>query len=117
MNYFFASVISALLLLSISNFAVAAGSYPDVPADDEQLRGCYSYALDNWEDGHYDRSPILGQSKIQAFCECLWHEAPEKFKNHWYKFSWIPKGMVANEFCQDYSNWHGYETGSINGQM
>ncbi len=105
MNYSLKSIVSALSLLCVSNFALAAGDYNDVPTGDAQFLACKAYAMDKWEGGG-EKSPIAGQSKAEAFCECMWNETPEDFKGSLAKFADTTKGAATNKVCEKYSNWH-----------
>jgi hypothetical protein len=100
----FLTSISALSLLCASTVALAAGSYNDVPAGDAQFKACKIYAMDKWAGGG-ESSPIAGQSKAEAFCECMWNETPEEFKGSLAKFSETEKGAATNKTCEKYSNW------------
>lgn len=105
MKYFLKLMIPALSLLCVSNFVLAAGDYNDVPTGDAQFLACKEYAMSKWEGGG-EKSPIAGQSKAEAFCECMWNETPDDFKGSLAKFSETEKGKKTNKTCEKYSNWH-----------
>jgi hypothetical protein len=100
--------ISALTLplLFASNIAFAKGDYNDVPVLDKQYLGCLTYAANKWEGGE-EKSPIAGQSKAEAFCECMWNETPEDFKGSLGKFADTAKGASTNKTCEKYADWAG----------
>ncbi|MDD2863422.1 MAG: hypothetical protein PHC99_01680 [Methylococcales bacterium] len=100
--------ISALTLplLFASNIAFAKGDYNDVPVLDKQYLGCLTYAANKWEGGE-EKSPIPGQSKAEAFCECMWNETPEDFKGSLGKFADTAKGASTNKTCEKYADWAG----------
>lgn len=105
MNHFITSAVLILSLSGVSSFALAAGDYNDVPAGDAQYTACKAYAKAKWEGGE-EKSPIAGQSKAEAFCECMWNETPEDFKGDLAKFSETKNGAKSNKTCEKYSNWH-----------
>ncbi|MDO9268487.1 MAG: hypothetical protein Q7T96_05170 [Methylobacter sp.] len=105
MNNFITTTVLALSLLCVSNFALAAGDYNDVPAGDAQFAACKAYAKTKWEGGE-EKSPVAGQTKADAFCECMWNETPEDFDGDLAKFSESKKGAKSNKVCEKYSNWH-----------
>lgn len=103
MNRIVLSVISAVSLLAASS---AFAAYNDPPDGDAQFAQCKSYSLARWTGGSA-ASPIAGQSKVEAFCTCMWNETPEDFKGNLAKFSETAKGAEANAMCEKYSNWGG----------
>lgn len=99
------SIVAALLLGS-SGSVFAADEYNEVPAGDPQYKQCIVYAAKlGWEGGN-DRSPIRGQTKVQAFCTCMWNETPDDFKGNLAKLADSPRGKSINRTCEKYSNWH-----------
>lgn len=96
--------VSTLLLLSSAGLAVAKGDYNDVPTDDAQYKNCITYSNKNYEGGN-QKSPIKGQSKAQAYCECMWNETPDNFKGGLAKFGETAKGKEVNAICEKYSDW------------
>ncbi|QFY42650.1 hypothetical protein F6R98_08460 [Candidatus Methylospira mobilis] len=105
MNRILAALVSALTLSLAAHFALAAGGYNDVPPGDPQYLACKAYAMNRWEGGS-DKSPVAGQTKAEAFCECLWNETPDDFKGSLAKFSESDKGASVNKICEKHSNWH-----------
>ena len=93
-----------LSALAFANIAYAAGSYNDVPRDDAQFKQCITYANKNYEGGS-EKSPIAGQTKVIAFCECLWNETSDDFRGNLAKFAETDKGKRINKICEKYSNW------------
>jgi len=81
----------AAVLLAAANMVLAAGSYNDVPPNDCQYNDCLIFSLKNYEGGD-EPSPIRGQTKVQAFCECLWNETPDDFRGNLAKFAESAKG-------------------------
>jgi hypothetical protein len=98
------STVSAVLLLCASSSAMAAGGYNDVPATDPQYLACKSYASAKWEGGN-EPSLVAGQTKVQAWCECLWNETPDDFRGSLVKFSESDKGAATNKTCEKHSGW------------
>ncbi len=96
--------VASVLTLGFASLAFAAGSYNDVPSSDAQYQACLSYATKNWEGGN-DPSPIAGQTKMAAFCECMWNETPDDFRGSLAKFSESENGKRINKICEKYSNW------------
>ncbi len=104
MNRFLASLAS-LCLLCAANTALAAEEYNTVPAGDPQYKQCKAFAAKlGWEGGN-EKSPIAGQTKLEAFCTCMWNETPEDFKGNLATFSESAKGKSINKICEKYSNW------------
>jgi hypothetical protein len=94
------------LLLCASGNAFAADEYNAVPAGDPQYKQCIVYAGKlGWEGGN-ERSPIKGQTKVQAFCTCMWNETPDDFKGNLATFADSPRGKKINAICETYSDWH-----------
>lgn len=91
-------------VLGLASLSFAKGQYNDVPADDPQFMECIVYAKKHYTGGD-DKSPIAGQSKAVAYCECMWNETPEDFKGHLVKFAESPKGKTTDKTCAKYSNW------------
>jgi len=105
MKIFLASVTSALLI-GAAGSAIAKGDYNDVPAGDAQYANCINYANKNYDGGN-ERSPIKGQNKAQAYCECMWNETPDNFRGNLAKFGETAKGKEINAICEKYSDWGG----------
>ena len=95
---------AAVFLISAAPMAIAAGDYNDVPSSDPQYKSCISYANKNYEGGNA-ASPIPGQTKVAAYCECMWNETDEDFKGNLVKFAESPQGKRINKICEKYSNW------------
>ncbi|MBI4984842.1 MAG: hypothetical protein HZC24_05735 [Rhodocyclales bacterium] len=93
----------SLSLMSIAAVSYAAGDYNDAPRD-AQFKQCVAYSNKNYEGGS-DKSPIAGQTKVVAFCECMWNETPEDFKGDLAKFAETDKGQKINRVCEKYSGW------------
>ncbi|MBS4098053.1 MAG: hypothetical protein KGZ83_14580 [Sulfuricella sp.] len=96
--------VAALALLGTVKVAAAAGGYNDVPPGDAQFKQCVTYANKNYEGGNA-KSPVPGQSKVVAFCECMWNETPDDFRGNLAKFSESDKGKKVNKICEKHSNW------------
>jgi hypothetical protein len=98
--------IVAVLLAGFAGSALAADEYNAVPAGDPQYKQCIVYAAKlGWEGGN-EKSPIKGQTKVQAFCTCMWNETPDNFKGNLATFADSPRGKKTNDTCEKYSNWH-----------
>lgn len=98
------SFVAAALLIGMVGSVSAKGDYNDVPANDPQYQGCIRYANKNYEGGN-EKSPIKGQNKAQAYCECMWNETPDNFRGNLAKFGETKKGKEINEICEKYSDW------------
>jgi hypothetical protein len=99
------AIVVALLLSSGGN-AFAVEEYNTVPTGDPQYKQCISYAAKlGWEGGN-EKSPIRGQTKVQAFCTCMWNETPDDFKGNLATLADSPRGQKINTLCEKYSNWH-----------
>ena len=103
MNKITASI-SAAILLGVSGGAVAAGDYNDVPAGDKQYSQCVDWSSKRYDGGN-DKSPIKGQTKVQAFCECMWNETPDNFRGNLVKYAESAGGKKTNATCEKYSKW------------
>lgn len=98
--------LTSLLLACACSAAFAADEYNEVPAGDPQYKQCKAFAAKlGWEGGGA-KSPIQGQTKLEAFCTCMWNETPDDFKGNLATFSESPKGKSTNKICEKYSNWH-----------
>jgi len=98
------SAVACVFGMSIGNGAMAAGAYNDVSKTDPQYLQCLVFSVVRY-DGGTDMSPVPGQTKAQAFCECLWNETPENFKGNLALFSEGPQGASVNRTCEKHSNW------------
>ena len=104
MNKLLASLVSSLLLCAATS-AFAADEYNKVPAGDEQYTQCQAFAVKlGWEGGD-EKSPIKGQTRVEAFCTCMWNETPEDFKGNLATFSESAKGKKINKTCEKYADW------------
>jgi len=82
----------------------AAGSYNDVPSSDPQFKQCIAYANNRYEGGN-EASPVPGQTKVAAYCECLWNETPDNFRGNLAKFAETDRGARVDRICSRYSKW------------
>ena len=99
------SLVASMLLCSAGS-AFAVDEYNQVPAGDAQYKQCISYAAKlGWEGGN-DKSPINGQTKVQAFCTCMWNETPEDFKGNLATLAESTRGKKINNTCEKYADWH-----------
>ncbi len=104
MTRLLAALISTLLL-SAAGAALAKDEYNPVPAGDKQYAQCKAYAVKlGWEGGN-EKSPIAGQTKVEAFCTCMWNETPDDFSGNLATFADSPRGKKINKTCEKYSNW------------
>ncbi len=98
--------LASLTFICAAHSVLAADEYNEVPAGDPQYAQCKSYAKKlGWEGGDA-KSPIAGQSKLEAFCTCMWNETPEDFKGNLATFAESERGKKTNKTCEKYSNWH-----------
>ena len=84
--------------------ALAAGGYNDAPWSDPQVARCLAYSMDKYSGGS-DPSKVAGQTKAQAWCECMWNETPDDFSGDLVKFSESGKGAAMNKKCEKHSGW------------
>lgn len=96
-----------LALLGATGGAFARGGYNDVPPGDAQYKQCIRYANSNY-DGGDARSPIPGQNKAEAYCECMWNETPDNFRGNLVKFAETDRGAKTNRICEKHSGWTDY---------
>lgn len=94
----------ALLVGLTSTGAMAAGGYNDVPSSDPQYKQCLSYASKLYEGGN-EASPVPGQTKVAAYCECLWNETPDNFRGSLVKFAESDRGKKVDKICSKHANW------------
>ena len=92
------------LILGAADMAAAKGNYNDVPADDKQFMDCIVYSKKNYTGGD-DPSPIPGQSKAVAYCECLWNETSDNFRGNLAKFAETEQGKRIDKLCAKYADW------------
>ncbi len=97
-------ILSNAMLLASAGLVYAKGDYNDVPSGDKQYKDCIAYSKKNY-DGGDEKSPIKGQTKAEAFCECMWNETSDDFRGNLAKFSETEKGKKVNKTCEKYSNW------------
>jgi len=98
----FATSVAGALLMSASIVATAAG-YND-PGGDKLYTRCLTEAS-NLYDGGQEKSPIRGQSKLVAWCTCMWNETPDDFKGSLVKFAESSRGKSTNKICEKHSDW------------
>jgi hypothetical protein len=99
-------LIATLLSIGASGAALAVDEYNPVPPSDPQYKQCIAYAAKlGWEGGE-EKSPIKGQSKVQAFCTCMWNETPDDFKGNLATLADSPRGKKINKICEKYANWY-----------
>ncbi|TXT34888.1 MAG: Uncharacterized protein FD135_5188 [Comamonadaceae bacterium] len=96
-----------LALLGTMGQALARGGYNDVPPGDAQYKQCIRYANSNYENGG-ESSPIPGQNKAEAYCECMWNETPDSFRGNLVKFAESDRGAKTNKICEKHSGWTNY---------
>ncbi len=96
--------ITSVLFAVITPLAIAAGDYNDVSSSDPQYKQCIAYANKHYEGGNV-ASPIPGQTKVAAYCECMWNETSDDFKGNLAKFAETSQGKKINKICEKYSNW------------
>ena len=83
--------------------AFAATEY-NSPGGDPVYAQCLATSLNRYTGGG-EQSPIAGQTKVQAFCTCMWNETPDDFRGDLAKFSETPKGAATNKICETHANW------------
>jgi hypothetical protein len=97
-------LIAAAALSMGTATAALAYEYNAVPAGDAQYAQCRSYSTSKYSGGD-ERSPIAGQSKVAAFCTCMWNETPDNFRGNLAAFAETSKGATINKTCEKYSDW------------
>jgi hypothetical protein len=98
-------LVAALALTALGVTAAAhADEYNAVPAGDAQYAQCKSYSTNKYSGGGA-RSPIDGQTKVEAFCTCMWNETPDNFRGNLASFAETTKGAAMNKVCEKYSDW------------
>lgn len=98
--------IAVALTLCTTNTVFAADEYNAVPASDPQYKQCLAFAKKlGWEGGEA-KSPVKGQTKLQAFCTCMWNETPEDFKGNLATYSESKRGAATSKICEKHSNWY-----------
>ena len=97
-------IAASIFLLGASGAAFA--QYNAAPADDAQFQQCKSISATRYTGGSA-ASPIGGQTKLEAFCTCMWNETPDDFRGNLVAFSETAKGAATNKTCEKYSNWEG----------
>ena len=94
-----------VLALALSFSATAmAQSYNKPPSGDGQFAQCLVYSATRYQGGG-EPSPVPGQSKMEAWCTCMWNETPDDFKGDLAKFSETGKGAATNKLCETHANW------------
>jgi hypothetical protein len=85
--------------------AFAATEY-NSPGGDPVYAQCLATSLNRYTGGG-EQSPIAGQTKVQAFCTCMWNETPDNFKGNLAMYSETPAGTAMNKMCEKHSGWEG----------
>ncbi|OYT92390.1 MAG: hypothetical protein CFE43_08995 [Burkholderiales bacterium PBB3] len=98
-------LVAAAMLFASTSSVFAADEYNTVPTGAPQYKQCIAYSTKlGWEGGN-EKSPIKGQTKVQAFCTCMWNETPDDFKGNLAKLADSPKGKTINKMCEKYADW------------
>lgn len=95
---------AAIVGFALAGAAHAQSEYNKVPSDDAQYRQCLRYAANRYTGGD-EPSPIRGQTKVQAWCTCLWNETPDDFRGNLVNFSESSRGARTNKICEAYADW------------
>lgn len=98
------SLILGGLLASYAAISVAATDDYNNPGNDKIYLQCLRDANNRYEGGNA-ASPVRGQTKVQAWCTCMWNETPDDFKGSLVKFAEVPRGAATNKLCEKHSNW------------
>jgi hypothetical protein len=99
----FAAVAVFSIVTASSSFA--ATDY-NSPSGDPVYGQCLATSLNRYTGGG-EESPIAGQTKVQAFCTCMWNETPDNFKGDLAKYSETSAGAAMNKKCEAHSGWQG----------
>ena len=84
--------------------AALAQTYNTVPAGDAQYAQCKTWSSSRYTGGT-EASPVGGQTKVDAFCTCMWNETPDNFKGNLAAFAETGAGAAMNKTCEKYSGW------------
>ncbi|MBC5765104.1 hypothetical protein [Ramlibacter albus] len=95
---------AALAACAFFGAAHAQSEYNRVPSDDPQYRQCLRYASNRYTGGD-EPSPVRGQTKVQAWCTCVWNETPDDFRGNLVSFSESSRGARINKMCEAYADW------------
>ena len=98
------AALATTCLFGFAGSALAGEEYNPVPAGDVQYKECIVRANKLYSEGN-EKSPIAGQSKVQAYCTCLWNETPDDFRGNLSKFADSERGKKLDRVCAKYSNW------------
>ena len=93
---------AVLFLLGNAGAASAQYRYNTAPAG--EVASCKAYANNKYSGGG-EASPVAGQTKADAFCTCMWNEAPDNVKGNLAAFADSAAGAATNKTCEAYSNW------------
>jgi hypothetical protein len=94
---------STVVLFALFGGTAYATEYND-PGNDPQYKQCIDWASKRYDGGN-EKSPVSGQTKVQAFCTCMWNETPDDFKGNLIKFSESEKGAGVNKMCEKHADW------------
>lgn len=95
---------AAVMMLAGAYQSASAQAYQSVSPSDPQYIQCLAFANSRYQGGMAP-SPIAGQTKMEAFCTCMWQETPDDFRGNLVVFSESAKGQQTNKICEKYSNW------------
>jgi hypothetical protein len=95
---------STIVVLALFGGTVSAADQYNSPGNDPQYKQCIDWASKRYDGGN-DKSPVAGQTKVQAFCTCMWNETPEDFKANLVTFSESEKGASVNKMCEKHADW------------
>ena len=96
---------AAAFSIIAASSAFAAMDY-NSPGGDPQYAQCLATSLNRYAGGG-EPSRVSGQTKVEAFCTCMWNETPDNFKGNLALFSETPKGASTNKMCEVHSGWEG----------
>ncbi len=97
-------LLTAVLSCGSAVSAFAISEYNPVPAGDMLFARCKQYGLQKYSGGK-EPSLISGQSKVDAFCTCMWNETPDNFKGNLGAYADTTAGASMNKTCETYSGW------------
>lgn len=100
------AILGAVAVLSMTVFAGTAfgQEYKQVPSGDAQYAQCLSRAVTRYSGG-MEPSRVPGQTKVEAWCTCMWNETSDGFQGDFVAFANTNAGAAMNRTCERYSGW------------
>lgn len=96
-------VVAVLSMMAMTE-TVHGQEYKQVPAGDAQYAQCLSRAVTRYSGGQ-EPSRVAGQTKVEAWCTCMWNETSDNFQGDFVAFANTNQGAAMNRTCERYSGW------------